>query len=88
MCTLALFDVISISDPWVTSLAQADSELVKFCQLSTPYKRLICDQSFEDEIRTLQLGESSDKMRDILNSRFNDMEDIPLEALLFSDHGS
>jgi hypothetical protein len=88
VCTLALFDVISISDPWVNSLTQANSELVKFCQKSTPYKRLICDQSFEDEIRTLQLGESSDKMRDILNSRFNDMEDIPLEALLFSDYGS
>jgi len=72
----------------VNSLAQANSELVKFCQLSTPCKRLIRDQQFEDEIRTLQLDESADKMRDILSSRFSDMEDIPLEALLFSDSGS
>ncbi len=88
VCTLALLDVITVSDAWVNSLAQANSELVKFCQLSTPCKRLIRDQQFEDEIRTLQLDESADKMRDILSSRFSDMEDIPLEALLFSDSGS
>jgi len=88
VCTLALFNAIQIPDAWTNGLSNEQSELVKFCQFSAHKTRSEGNQSFEDEIRTLQLGEPSDKSRSILDSRFSDMESASLEALLFSDNPS
>jgi hypothetical protein len=45
------------------------------------------DQSFEDELRALQLGESRDVMEAILQTRFSDSERTNLEALLLDGYG-
>ena len=73
---------------WLVGLYDEDSEMVRFCMLSAPDSRVLADHSLEDELRTLQLGESKDVMETILNTRFSDLEQSSLEALLLDGYGA
>lgn len=88
VCILSSFGVIDPPKSWVEQLSKSDAELIRFSLMSTPEKRILTDHSFEDEIRTLQLGVSPDEMISIINTRFSDLEALNLDGLLLSKYGS
>ena len=83
LCTLSLFGAVTLSDYLTTDLSCLQIQLLQFCQFDKYETRLTGDQSFEDEIRALQLGLPKNKLKAIIDSRFSDLESISLEALLF-----
>lgn len=88
ICLLSSFGIVDPSKSWLKTLDKPDSELVCFSKFTPPKERLLKDHSFEDEIRSLQLNESTEAMRNIVNSRYSDLETISLDGLLLSHYGS
>jgi len=87
-CVLSLFGIVDPPQSWIETLQNNDAELMKFCKLAIPYERKLKDFSFEDEIRTLQLGINKEKIKDIFDTRFSDQEAINLDGLLLSKYGT
>jgi len=50
--------------------------------------RNLGDHSFESELRALQMGTNEETMSNIIRTRFSDLEQINLDALLLSGYDS
>ena len=88
ICNLAVFDIVDLPSKWIESLSETDLELLRFCQFSSAESRIVKDHSFIDELRTLQLGERKEVLKSIIDTRFSDLEQINLSALLISGYSS
>jgi hypothetical protein len=82
IATLLVFGIIEIPDKWVDSLPLNDREYINFCSFKPITSRVLKDYSFEDEIRTLQINEKQSLCDLFMTSRFSDVEQINLDALL------
>jgi hypothetical protein len=80
-CLLSIYNAIELPDQWADTLEESEKELLRFCTFSTPSYRALNDHMYVDEIRTLQLNKSSEEMQALLTSRFNDYENVGMEAL-------
>jgi hypothetical protein len=87
ICMLGPYGVAQVPNPWIESLPDADSELVRFSLLQSRNSRISGDLTYEDEVRTLQLGASVANLQGIMRSRFDDLESVSPDALLLSDYG-
>lgn len=88
VCTLASLGILTPPSNWIDKLPKTDAEMVRFCTLLSPTERDLRDHSYEDELRTLQLGESKEIIESILTTRFNDLEQVNLDALLLDGYGA
>lgn len=88
VCALAPFGAVVVPSAWVEGLPLSDREIARLCLFSTPYGRAMGDHSFEDEVRTLQLGEPSDNMQAIVNTRFSDLETLNPASFLSGEYWS
>jgi|GEM_PF-1183720 len=88
ICTLLVYGVAKVSLTWVDKLDANDRELLRFCYFDTLESRNLSDLSYEDELRTLQIGSNPEKLQTIISSRFNDMEQINLESLVADSYVS
>jgi hypothetical protein len=88
IAVLATYGIVEPPLDWINSLNKKDSEFIKFCAKQIPEKRIITDLSFEDEIRSLQIGLTHDDFDRILKTRFSDREALNFNGLLLSKYGS
>lgn len=87
-CILSLYGIVDPPKSWIEKMKDNDSELMNFCRLSISSKRMLKDFSFEDEVRTLQLGTKKNKIKEIFDTRYSDQEAIILDGLLLSKYGA
>lgn len=87
ICTFSTYGIVDLPKDWIEKLPIKNQELLKFCQFSKSDFRIITDQLYEDELRSLQLGESEDTLHNIITTRFCDQENVELEALLIDKYG-
>ena len=57
-------------------------------QFSRSEFRNLVDHSFEDELRALQIDTNEETMRNVMRTRFSDLEQINLDALLLCGYDS
>ena len=50
--------------------------------------RSITNQNYEDELRSLQLGQTKEALQNMFRTRFIDLETVDLDALLIDKYGS
>lgn len=88
ICILSLYGIVAPPTSWLNNLSKRDSELLNFCRHNIPDKRDLDDLSYEDEIRSLQIGINRKQIEDLLNTRFSDQEALNLDGLLMSRYGA
>jgi hypothetical protein len=87
LATLLTFGLINPPDDLFKNLEIRDQEFINFCMFKGLNSRKLQDFSYEDELRTLQIG-INPSIRDILmTTRFSDKEQINLDALSISNDG-
>ncbi len=87
LCILATFGILEPPLAWLKTLPKLDEKMVRSCMLSIPEQRVLDDHSYEDEVTSLQLGEKPDRIREIFNSRYSDLEAINLDGLFLTRYG-
>jgi hypothetical protein len=82
VAALSLFGVYQPGADEIASMDLRDKAYLKFCTGDSAAGREFSDFSYIDEIRSLQLGFGRADLDRIISTRFNDSEDVILEALL------
>ncbi|MCK4829698.1 hypothetical protein KA005_78970 [bacterium] len=67
---------------YYNGLSEADAELLRFCECSSPESRTITNHDFEDEMRSLQLTTDEKDMQYIIETRFSDVDQVNIDTLL------
>ena len=88
LATLLAFDVVEPPESWIEQLTPSNREYVNFCIFEPLSSRAIRDFSYEDELRSLQINVDPSLRQALMTTRFSDLENINLDALLMSAYGS
>lgn len=71
-----------------SELPDRSSELLRFCECSSGESRTITNHFYEDEMHSLQLNTDARHMQKIIETRFSDVDQINLDALLYDENYS
>ena len=88
VCQLVSMGIIKVPPNYYDTLSDGDAELLRFCEFSSGESRTITNHFYEDEIRSLQLNTDARHMQNIIETRFSDVDQINLDALLQDGHYS
>lgn len=77
---LSLTGVVELPEQLLAT-AQTDEGFLRFCAESPASEREFQDFSYEDEVRSLQIGTKRGRGRDLLQSRFDKSESLLVEGL-------
>ena len=88
VATLLTFGVVELPDSWTEQLTPSDREYINFCRFKPLASRHLRDFSYEDELRSLQINVNPSLQQALMTTRFSDLENINLDALLMSAYGS
>jgi hypothetical protein len=88
LATLLAFGVVEPAESWIEQLIPSDREYINFCIFRPLTSRALRDFSYEDELRSLQINANPSLRQALMTTRFSDLENINLDALLISAYGS
>jgi hypothetical protein len=88
IATLLAFGVVELPESWIERLIPLDREYIDFCRFKPLASRQLTDFSYEDELRSLQINVDPSLQHLLMTTRFSDLENINLDALLMSAYGS
>lgn len=81
LAIIMMFDVCDIADEVIERLAQNERDFLLFCSGRPQLQRAMGSFTYLDEIRCLQMSQSSADRFTKIESRFSDQESVVLDAL-------
>jgi hypothetical protein len=82
LATLALHGLVDVPETFLARCNPADREVLTFCSgLVSRQQGLSPTISYADELSSLRMGRSQGEVRGLLDSRFDDHEEFPFDAL-------
>lgn len=82
VCHLVSTGIIKVPPNYYETLSDRNAELLRFCECSSGESRTITNHFYEDEMHSLQLNTDAGHMQNIIETRFSDVDQINLDALL------